>query len=354
MLTPLLAALLLAPPARSASFALDPPPAWLDVTSSQNNPAVLVALKGPETGSFILTRIAPISLDNKGVCRAFLGDVLDDINQKTGSEFTLASIPRTANYDNGLTAYYVLANENGKPRMALALTEFGGETMLATLISSVPEIMLPSIIGALRSSAGAETGLTSARSALSLDGQLFFALPRGLVPRPLAESERNQGFVLAVRGLDSELVIQKVVDDNTPAAEQAQVVLGTIRAVPGVESRSLSRVRLFATPAGADLIYATARVQDPSGPAKFVAGYMPWCYWGYSVLAKGPQAQELVLESFKTLALGPSAIPKLVAKTPRMPLPARSQLGWILAVLALFTVFFAVRELVMVRRRVNP
>ena len=81
---------------------------------------------------------------------------------------------------------------------------------------------------------------------------------------------------------------------------------------------------------------------------------MPWCFWGYSILAKGARAQELLLEVFKCLSLGPAAVPKLVAKTPKVPLPARSRQGWILGTLALLTAGFGLREYVLLKRRRTP
>ena len=54
-----------------------------------------------------------------------------------------------------------------------------------------------------------------------------------------------------------------------------------------------------------------------------MAGYMPWGYWGYSVLAKGLKAPEAVASMFGSLSLGASAVPKLVAASPRLPVARR-------------------------------
>ena len=75
------------------------------------------------------------------------------------------------------------------------------------------------------------------------------------------------------------------------------------------------------TPAGPDFIYAWAPVRGGAGPARFLAGYMPWGYWGYSVLAKGAEPVELSKAVLGALALGPGALPGIVAATPRIPSP---------------------------------
>ncbi|MEK7331246.1 MAG: hypothetical protein AAB113_10645, partial [Candidatus Eisenbacteria bacterium] len=66
--------------------------------------------------------------------------------------------------------------------------------------------------------------------------------------------------------------------------------------------------------------YAEVRkIAESSGGGEFAAGYLPWCYWGYSLLAKGPEAARLLRESFAGLEAGASAMPKLVAQTPDVP-----------------------------------
>ena len=115
----------------------------------------------------------------------------------------------------------------------------------------------------------------------------------------------------------------KVVDEGTPVQDQPQIVRDTVLSVHGVEPGSLSLVEVAETPPGPDLIYAWARVKEPGAEGQFAAGYMPWGYWGYSILVKGPRAVDLIGEAAKALALGPSALPKLVAETPRVPVPRR-------------------------------
>src|SRR5262245_5802266 len=142
---PLLFLLLPAFPCGAATFAIDPPPGWEDVTASRAGPDVVVALQGPETGSFALTRAEPVALDNKGAVRAFLDEALSAVNKNTGLGFSAAGPVTAATYDNGLSASYILAGRGGRPRLVLAVTDFGGATMLATLVSSVPETLLPEI-----------------------------------------------------------------------------------------------------------------------------------------------------------------------------------------------------------------
>ena len=58
----------------------------------------------------------------------------------------------------------------------------------------------------------------------------------------------------------------------------------------------------------------------------FLAGYLPWAYWGYSVLFKGAGAEAMTKEILTGAALGPGAVPKLVAATPRLPVERRLNL----------------------------
>lgn len=327
----LLAAAFLAGPAAGASFTLEPPPGWRDVTASKKGEGVLVALKGPETSFFVLTMVAsPLALENRGATRAFLSDVLAGINKRTGQSFSAAGGIRTATYGNGLTAHYIRADLKGRPRLALAVMEYAQTTMLATLASSVPEELLPDILGALKAEPSA-AGPLSARQAQSLDGQLRFSLPRGLLSRPLTEEEKEQGFVLAVRCLESELLIMKLEEEGTPVEEEPKIIRQTALAVEQADPASLSAVKRIATAAGPDMIYAWVRV--PGG--QFAAAYMPWCYWGYSILSKGPNAADLLLEVFETVAQGPSAVAKLVGRTPHVPIQGESRFSPWLAAAAL-------------------
>ncbi len=307
--------------AGNAQFTIEAPPGWDDVTASKNSPDLVAALKGPESSSFMLARVAATPLDNRGAIRAFLLDVLTELNNKSGLGFAIKGGVEEVSYDNGATAHIVRAELQGKPRLILAVIELNGAKFLGTLNSAVPDTLLPSIIGSLKDNTGAGARPALSHQAQSLDGQLSFSLPEGLAARTLSEREKKLNFVVAVQGLGSELMIMKLVDDQTPIKDQPVLVHSTVQAVDGVEGPSVADTALFETPAGPDLVYAWGRLKDPSGASQFVAGYMPWCYWGYSVLAKGPRALDLMTQTFTALALGPDAQDKLVKQTPEVPLP---------------------------------
>jgi hypothetical protein len=307
--------------AAPAPFTLDTPPGWEDVTGGKNDLQVVAALKGPETSSFILERVASTNLDSHGAIRGFLVDVLTELNRKSGLAFTISGGVEEVSYDNGAAVSYIRAELQGKPRLILAVVELNGAKFIGTLNSAVPDTLLPSIIGSLRETAAAAAKPVLSRQAQSLDGQLSFFLPDGVLSRPLSEKEKKLNFVLAVQGFGSELMVMKIVDDTTALKDQPQLVRGTVQTVDGVEAGTVSDAALLETPAGPDLVYASGRLKDASGPSQFAAGYMPWGYWGYSILAKGPRAAELMTETFKILALGTGALPKLIAETPQIPLP---------------------------------
>jgi len=307
--------------ATTAPFALDTPPGWEDVTDGKNDAQVVAALKGPETSSFILERVASTNLDSHGAIRGFLVDVLTELNRKSGLAFTIAGGVEEVSYDNGAAVHYIRAELQGKPRLILAVVELDGAKFIGTLNSAVPDTLLPSIIGSLRETSTAAVRPALSRQAQSLDGQLSFSLPDGVLARPLSEKEKKLNFVLAVQGFGSELMVMKIADDTTAIKDQPQLVRSTVQTVDGVEAASVSDAALLETPAGPDLVYASGRLRDPSGPSQFAAGYMPWCYWGYSILAKGPRAADLMTQTFQVLALGTGSLPKLVAETPQIPLP---------------------------------
>jgi hypothetical protein len=225
----------------------------------------------------------------------------------------------TNNYDNGVALYSVSADYQGKPRLVLGVMQSGADTLLATLISSVPDTLLPSIMGSIKNNEA--PAAKEGAKAETTDNQITFDLPSGFATRPVSEAERKMGFVLAVQGLNSELMIMKLVDDSTAVKDQPAVVKDTVLSVAGVDKTSVSDVALLDTPAGPQLVYAAGRVQDTSGASgEFSAGYVPWCYWGYSVLSKGPKARELMTRVFSLAAQGSAANPTLVSKTPKIPL----------------------------------
>lgn len=305
-------------PAAPAKITADPPPGWTDVTAEQGAADVVLVLKGPETSSFVLTKVSALDTGNRAMVRSLLLDVLSALNRRTNGNFTLASNVQTQSFDNGLTAHYVKANADGKPRLILAVTDFGGEPLLGTLTSNVPDMILPSVLSGLRGPAST----LRAGPGSSLDGQLAFRLPADVGARAVTERERKLGFVFAVVGRGSELIVQKLVEDIGDPKEQPQILRGTVLGVNGVDPKTYVAPRALPTPAGPELVYASA---DVAGGAQFAAGFLPWGFVGYSVLAKGPNAVELLVETFSTLQLGASASAKLVASSKRVPLSTGSR-----------------------------
>ena len=302
-------------------FTIEPPAGWALAPAAGDNPSLILSLKGPEKSSFVLARINPVSLENRAAVRTFLTEVIAGINARTRLKFRAAANVESASYANGVTAYCLRADLDDKPRMALAVMEVDGVYLLGTLISAVPETLLPAILGSLKGSGSPVAG--AAAVAETTDGQLRFRLPPGLRARALTPRERGMDFVAAFEGPGAEILILKLNDDGTPVKDQPVVVKGTVLAAPGVEPRTLTPVQYLMTSAGPDFIYASAKVADAAGEGLFLAGYMPWAYWGYSVLAKGIKAPESVAAMFSSMSLGSSAVPKLVAASPRLPVTRR-------------------------------
>jgi hypothetical protein len=292
------------------------------VPLSGDNPSLVLSLKGPEKSSFVLARIDPVSLANRAAVRTLLSDVVYGISVRTHLKFRSAANVETVSTANGVNATCLRAELDGKPRMTLAVMEVDGVYLLGTLVSAVPETLLPSILGSLKG-AGAPAAAASA-VAESADGQLRFNLPPGLRARALTSRERNMGLVAAFEGSGVELLVLKAADDGTPVKDQPEVIKETVLTAPGVEPKTLTDAQHLVTSAGPDFIYASARVVDAAGEGVFLAGYMPWAYWGYSILAKGAKAPELAAAMFASLSLGPSAVARLVAATPRLLAARRS------------------------------
>jgi hypothetical protein len=334
--------------AAPAPFTIEPPPGWSRLPATERDPLLILALKGPEQSSFVLARINPVSLGNRASVLTLLTDVLSGIAARTRLKFTVASNLETATYGNGLTVSYIRANLNDKPRMILSVMEMHGMYMLGTLVSAVPDTLQPSILGALQGDAPALRAVVSDYA--SLDGQLTFRLPDGVTARPLSAHERKQGFVAAFQGPGAQLAVMKLPDDGTPVKDQPDIIKGTVRAMAGVDAATLSPVQYLLTSAGTDFIYVHARISDVSGESRFLAGYMPWAYWGYSILAKGPGAKDTTVRMLGALALGQSAVPKLVASSPRLPVDhsLRVLSPWVstivLAALTLAAILFWLRN----------
>ena len=162
--------------------------------------------------------------------------MVSGISARTHLKFKAAANVETASYANGVTAYLLRADLDDKPRMTLAVMEIDGVYLLGTLVSAVPETLLPSILGSLKGTGAPVAGASAV--AESVDGQLRFNLPPGLRARALTPRERKTDFVAAFEGSGAELLIQKAPDDGTPVKDQPEVVKGTVLAAPGVEPKT--------------------------------------------------------------------------------------------------------------------
>jgi hypothetical protein len=302
--------------AEPRAFVVEPPPGWEDATALATSTDVIVQLRGPESSSFVLLSAPALELNNRAAVRSYLVQVLDDLKRRSGVEFGPASGLVETRFENGTTLLHVKASLQNRPRLVLGVARSGGRTALATLISNVPDTLLPSIMGTLRAgSAVAERRPGSSSS----DDQLRFSLPAGASLRELTERERKAGFVAAVVGEDSEIMILKVLEEDAGASrDQSRIVRETVLSFPDVDAATLVPVAALPTPAGPELIYASAAARGPSDGARVMAGFLPWGYWGYSVLGKGRAPVELARATFAALSLGSSAQPKLVASSPRL------------------------------------
>ncbi|MBI5209183.1 MAG: hypothetical protein HY927_04330 [Elusimicrobia bacterium] len=299
------------------SVALDVPPGWEDVTGQRSSADIVAALAGPEGSSFVLAKLKPAGLSDAAGKRALLLDVLSGVNRKTGLSFLPKRELKTATYKNDVAAHYIQADLDGKPRMILAITEFRGRYMLGTIKSSVPDTLLPSILGSIQYGAGGRDQRL-ARRGTSVDGQLAFALPEGVWLRAVSARERNKGMVAVILGYDSVMSVTKLDEIGSSATEEAGMVKYVLKSVKGVDNLSVSLVQSMSTPAGPGLLYAWAKVKSEAGQSQAAAGFMPWGYWGYSLWASGPRSKDLLESAMKSLAAGPSADKKILDATPRL------------------------------------
>lgn len=266
-----------------------------------------------------------MDMENRGAVRAFLLKVLKEIESRAKLGLRPATNLGTVTFANDLTAHYIRADIKENPRLILAVTRYQGVFMLGTLVCPAPQTLLASFMGAIKAgSYERRESSPSAAAVETLDGQLAFSLPAGVSARTLSAPERKRGFVAAFSGLGSELVLMKIVEDGTPLAQQADIVRDTALSMEGARPATLVPSARRETPAGPDLVFASVKLQ---GGQAFAAAYMPWGYWGYSALSKGPAAVKLLTSVFDRLSLGSSAIPKLVAATPKVPLPERDGRG---------------------------
>jgi hypothetical protein len=314
LLVPLAAA---AAPEPAAS--IDPPPGWSDVTGKTAVRGVILALKGPEASSFLVARMPSSALDSALATRSYLAHALAELSAGAGMTFVARGGVETKRLRNGLTLRILHADLNGAPRLIVAVVEGGGAPLLATLSSAAPDAMLTPLFEALKVGAAA-LSVRESGVAVSLDGQLQVSLGGGLRSRDLAPSEKRQGVVLSIQGAGSEVLFMKIEDQDSAPKDEAAIVRAVVTDAAKVRLSDVSPARRASTPAGPEAVYAWAKM--PGSPdMRFAAGYLPWAYWGYSILGRGPQADELMLGALAALKMGPSGVPKLLAATPRLEIP---------------------------------
>jgi len=345
----LLAALFAAasPPARAGDgpapvVTIEAPPGWVEVAGRARISGALITLKGPEASSFVLARADGAPRDSAAGSLAYLTKLLDGIRSGSGADYRSAGTIETRTFRNGISAQLLRATLDGKPRLIVALVDAGGPPLAATLASAAPDAMLTPLFGALRTDAP-EGAVRITGVQRSLDDQLEVALGGGLRARALTADERGKNVTLALQGSGSEVLFLKLSEEDAAAKDQPGLVRATVADAAKIPLDSVSAAKLAPTPAGPAGVYAWAKMPD-SPDLRFAAGFLPWQYWGYSLLARGPQADELLVGVLAALKAGPAAVPKLVADTPAIELaePDGGVKRYGFAAAALMLVLFAV------------
>ena len=314
-----------------ALVALEAPPGWSDVTPQTKVKGVLLALRGPQSSAFVVAAMPAAAADTAAGTRAYLSRVLDGLRAGARLDYRSSGRVETQTFRNGVSARLIRADLDGKPRLIVAAVDAGGPPLLATLSSAAPDAMLAPLFGALR--LGPSGGVKDSGTAQSLDGQLQVALGGGLRSREPSGAEQRQGVVLAVLGAGSEVLFLKLSGDAASPKDQAAIVRATAAAAASGPLSSVSPARRAATPAGPAAVYAWARITGSAG-LRFSAGFLPWAYWGYSVLARGPQADELMVGTLAALKQGPAAVPRLVAASPKLEIAEGRGGRWAVAAAA--------------------
>jgi hypothetical protein len=297
------------------AVAIEPPPGWTDASASGRIPGAVIALKGPESSSFVLARADGPHRDAAGAL-LYLTKLIEGLRAGSGADFRSAGLIETRAFRNGVSIQLLRASLDGRPRLIVALVDAGGSSLVATLASAAPEAMMTPLFGGLRTNA-VEGEVRSSGVELSLDQQLQFALGGGLRARALSVEERGKGAVLALQGSGSEVVFLKLSEEDAAAKDQPEIVRATVADGAKIPLDTVSPARFAATPAGPSAVYAWGKLPG-SADLRFAAGYLPWQYWGYSLLARGPQADELLVGALAALKAGPTSVPKLLANTPKI------------------------------------
>jgi hypothetical protein len=301
------------------TIGLEPPPGWSDVTAERRFDGAVLALKGPESSSFVLARADGAPTGDAASALSYLSRVLDGVRTGSKADYKASGPLESRTFRNGVSAQLLRATLAGRPRLVVALLDVGGRPLVATLSSAAPEAMLTPLFGAIRT--GVPDGAVRAEGVeRSLDGQLEVSLGGGLRARALSADERARGVVLALQGAGSEVVFIKLGEDAASPKDQAAIVRATVADAAKALPSDVSPARLAATPAGPAAVYAWAALPG-STDLRFAAGYLPWSYLGYSLLARGPQAEELLVGALAALKTGPEADPRLVAGTPPLEIP---------------------------------
>ncbi|MBI3563578.1 MAG: hypothetical protein HY079_00110 [Elusimicrobia bacterium] len=339
--------------ARAAEVAptIDPPPGWTDVTAQRKARGVLLALRGPEASTFVVAKMPASAGASAASLRGYLNHALDRIRAGAGADYRSSGRVETKVFRNGVTAHYLRAEAAGRPVLLVAALDAGGPPVLATLSSAAPEAMMAPLFGALRMG-GPAGAVHDSGVATSLDGQLAIALGGGLRSRDLTPEERQKGAVLAIQGSGSEVIFVKVEEEDAAPKDQAAIARATVSDAAQTPLEKVSPARRAATAAGPGAVYAWAKMGD-SPDLRFAAGFLPWAYWGYSLFARGPQADELLTGSLAALKEGPRAVHKLVAASPRLTVPERGLPRSVLLATAVGAGVLAVLLLAWSRRRKN-
>jgi hypothetical protein len=297
---------------------LDPPPGWTDITGKPAVKGVILALRGPEGSSFAVARMPASAADGAAQTKAYLMKVLDDLRAGARLDYRSNARVESKTFRSGVTARFIRASLDDQPRLLVAVVDSGGAPLLATLSSGAPDAMMGPLFGALR--LGTPGAVRSSGTAQSSDGQLQIALGGGLRSRDLTGDERRKGAVLAIQGAGSEVIFLKVEEEDASPKDQAAIVRATAADAAKVALDGVSPARRAETPAGPAAVFAWAKISD-TPDMHFAAGFLPWQYWGYSVMARGPQAEELLVGAMAALKQGPSAVAGLVQASPQIDIP---------------------------------
>ncbi len=299
-----------------AHISVPPPPAWIDATAQNTSPDAVAFFTGPSGSSFIMTRLKPMNAQSRPAVLSFLMDVLSSLQEKMKVSFEPDSQLHGSHFDNGIKALSLDVKAGGKPRLILSVVIAGNKNYLALINSSIPDMTLRSILNSIKTSPSETQPLPQTTS---LDGQLQFQLPDNLRPQDLSDSEKKDGIVFSVSGLNSSLSIRKLSPQEVLSPAKASKILkDTFESSPSIDRWLISPEKKLSTPAGPELIYLSAGVKGEGALNAKAQGYMPWCYWGYSITAQGPRSEELLTTIFKSLTPGPSVIEKLLQETPKL------------------------------------